>query len=53
MRSCKTDSEVMRNEDWRTAFPERCYFCPERDCPGHDAGGICGRTGERIPEEKR
>jgi hypothetical protein len=49
MRTCKTDSEIMRNKDWLTVCPERCYFYPGRDCPGWDAGGICGRIGERIP----
>jgi hypothetical protein len=49
MRSCRTDSEVMRNEDWRQRFAGRCYFYPARDCPGWDAGGICGRIGDRVP----
>jgi hypothetical protein len=51
MRTCKTDSEIMRNEDWRTRFSGRCYFYPGRDCPGWDAGGICGRVGDRVPPE--
>jgi len=49
MRTCRTDSEIMRNEDWRRVFGYRCFFYPVRDCPGWDAGGICGRIGDRIP----
>jgi hypothetical protein len=48
-RTCKTDSEIMRNVDWRITFPYRCYFYPGRDCPGWDGGGICGRIGRRVP----
>lgn len=49
MASCRAGDEVMHNEDWGSTFAERCYFYPGRDCPGWDAGGVCGRIGERIP----
>jgi hypothetical protein len=39
----------MRNVDWRVRFGGQCYFYPDRDCPGWDAGGICGRIGDRVP----
>lgn len=32
-------------------FPGRCYFYPGRDCAGWQAGGLCGRIGDRIPED--
>jgi hypothetical protein len=41
----------MPGVDWLIVFPGRCYFYPGRDCPGWQPGGICGRIGERIPQD--
>lgn len=37
--------------DWAyLRFEGRCYFYPQRDCPGWEGGIVCGRIGRRIPD---
>jgi len=45
------DCSTVPEKAWVNRFAGRCYFYPTtRDCPEWHPGGICGRTGERIPE---
>lgn len=48
MATCSSIPE----ERWvNERFEERCYFYPDRDCPGWNEGGMCGRILEPIPED--
>jgi Family of unknown function (DUF6275) len=48
-----SECEVTTTTEWRILrFDERCYFYPERDCPGWASGTTCGRMGTKIPEKE-
>lgn len=42
----------MVNKDWDTRYDGRCYFFPERDCPGWEKDTVCFRIGEYIPKDE-
>ena len=45
-----TICEDMPEIGWLERYEGRCYFYPDRDCPGWEPGKICERMGHRIPE---
>lgn len=48
---CFKGQEPLSGEQWLGDYANRCYFYPGRDCPGWNAGGICSRISDQIPDE--